>query len=80
MAIVEQTETDKELMERIQREKPQKHLRILKREMIDVQSIGTYFNNNEEENLEFRYIWNLTSKESKVIVLVSNLIRNEFYF
>lgn len=36
VAIVEQTETDKELADRVRRDKPAKHLRIIKREMIDV--------------------------------------------
>lgn len=36
VAVIEQTETDKELADWVKKDKPAKHLRIIKREMIDV--------------------------------------------
>lgn len=47
--------------------------------MIDVQSAGTYFNNNEEEITDFKYMWNLTSQGTNLVVLITNLISNEFF-
>lgn len=51
VVIVEQTETDKELQERLKMGGVPKHLRVLQRGMIDVQSKATFqtFEDQEKE-------------------------------
>ena len=46
--------------------------------MIDVQSKATYFNNTEEELNQINYIWNLTSIDKNLIVLIVDLISNNY--
>ena len=80
-AIVEQTETERQLKERVKKEKSTKNEKIIKRELVAVHTKGTYVNlNHIEDNVGYNYIWSLWFGSKSVTALILAFEANKILY